>query len=198
LAKGGGPPPDVGTREHPPGGTRVGPFRRVQICVAHKFRRGDALSFRLPRKAVLTAACILLVAAAGCGEDGGVAEGARVSAYVEGPLCEEARRELVREGGRAGLLRVRAICLPSPRERGRLSLATVGANARRASEDSTAVAYIAEPDPAATRFSRPILESAGIAQISSSSGSAAMARVLQAIREADTGSLRDSVHNVLR
>lgn len=122
-----------------------------------------------------------------------------MAVYAEVPLCAEAKQELARQGNKTGHLRVRAICLPSPHTGGELSLATVGANARRAVEDSTAVGYIGEPNPVAARFSRPILEAAGIAQLSGRSGRAAMAKLLRAIRHAGgSGSLRESVRNELR
>ncbi|MBW8060634.1 MAG: hypothetical protein FVQ78_10035 [Solirubrobacterales bacterium] len=90
------------------------------------------------------------------------------------------------------------VCLADSAVQGRLDLAVIGANARRATEDSTAVGYIGEPDPAASRFSRPILESAGIAQLSGLSGRTAMAKLLGAIREAgSSGSLRESVRDSL-
>jgi hypothetical protein len=95
-------------------------------------------------------------------------------------------------------VRVRAICLPSVERGGRLELATIGANARRATEDSTTVGYIGEPTKAASRFSEPILETAGIAQLSQTSGAAAMANLLQAVERAGgSGSLRQSVTDEL-
>jgi hypothetical protein len=70
----------------------------------------------------------------------------------------------------------------------------VGANARRATEDSAAIAYLGVPDPAASRFSDPILEAAGIARLSGASGADEMARVLRAVADAEPGSsLRDAV-----
>jgi len=143
------------------------------------------------------AACGLLIAVVGCGEDEGVAKGATVTAYVVEPLCVEAERELERQRGRAGELRVEAVCLASPRSSKKLDLAAIGSNARQATEDSTAVAYIEPADPKASRFSDPILETASIASISSSSGSKAMAQVLRAIAAADSGSLRESVSESL-
>ncbi len=155
----------------------------------------------VPKTAVLSAVACFLVGMVGCGEGGGVASGAAVSVYVGAPLCAGAKRELARAGGRAGDLRVRAVCLPEARAgaegRDRLSLAVLGANARRATEDSTAVGYLEPSDPAATRFSRPILESAGIAWIDSDSGAAAMHRLLGSIEDADTTSLRESVRRAL-
>jgi hypothetical protein len=89
--------------------------------------------------------------------------------------------------------------LPSPERGKQLELATIGANARRATEDSIAVGYIGEPTRAASRFSEPILEEAGIAQLSQASGAAAMSRLLEAIQQAsgDSSSLRQSVADKL-
>jgi len=126
-----------------------------------------------------------------------VANGATVTVYVAGPLCAEAKRELARHGVEAGEVRVRAICLPSSERGGKLELATIGANARRATEDSSSIAYIGEPTAAASRFAETILEEAGIAQLPQVSGKAAMAKLLQAVEEASGGSLRVSVFDAL-
>lgn len=124
--------------------------------------------------------------AAGCGEEG-VSPGATVTAYVSGEsLCEGARQALDRSDGRAGDFHVRMICLE---EAG--TLAAIGANARRATEDSTTVGYIGEPST--------IVDAAGIAQISTSSGTTAMARLLRAIRQAGGDSqVRESVLEQIR
>jgi hypothetical protein len=147
-------------------------------------------------KAVLaTAVGVLLLGSTGCGEGEGTAAGATVAAYVEAPLCVGARRELASEGGRAGSVRVRAVCLKGVREGRRLDLATVGANARRATEDSATVAYVEAP--ATPSFSRPIVEAANVAVIRDRSGQVAMQRLLGAIGEAGSGSLRDAVREAL-
>jgi len=151
---------------------------------------------RALRKTAPIVAGALLLAAAGCGESEGVADGAAVTAYVAAPLCAEAERELAKEGGGAGEIRVRVVCLAPVDRGGRLDLAAVGANARRATEDSTAIAYIERPGQAA-RFSEPIVDSAGIAWISSDSGAAAIQRVLDAVAESDSSSLRSSVNDAL-
>lgn len=146
----------------------------------------------------LAAACLLLIgASSGCGGGSGVSSDAVVTAYVEAPLCASAKQELARQDGRAGDLRVRAICLPSPRGAGKLSLATLGANARRATEDSTTVAYLEAADPKASRFVHPILETAQVPWISASSGKAAMSRLLTLIPDANSGSLRESLREEL-
>jgi hypothetical protein len=151
----------------------------------------------------------LLVAAAGCGAPEGVAENAIVTAYVSSPLCGEAKQALADRNGRAGDVRIRAACVDDvgrssgggARQRSRPSesrLAAIGAAARRASEDSTSVAYLGTLEPVAVRFSEPILEEAGIARISSRSGAAAMERLLRAIRRSgDAASLRESVDESL-
>ncbi len=146
--------------------------------------------------AVLAAVACALFGAVGCGEGEGVAAGTTVAAYVEAPLCAGAKRELASEGGRAGDLRVRAVCLASVDGGESTDLAQVGANARRATEDSAAVAYF-EP-PVTPSFSRPIVEAAGIAVLRGDSGRVAMKRLLGAIRGAgDSGSLRVSVQDSL-
>ena len=135
----------------------------------------------------------------GCGGPEGVAENAIVSVYVGDPLCPDAKRELARNGGRAGDVRVRAVCVDDAGASDRSRLAAIGAAARRASEDSSSVAYIGTADLIAIRFSEPILEEAGIARISSSSGSTGVARLLRALRRADTsGSVRETVLDELR
>jgi hypothetical protein len=150
----------------------------------------------LPKVVLACAVSALVVAGVGCGEGDGVSAGATVAVYVEAPLCPGAVRELAREGGRAGDVRVRAICLESIGDGKQLDLATVGANARRATEDSATVGYL-EP-PVTPSFSRPIVEAAGIAVIRTSSGKSAMAQLLHAISEADDStSLRDQVRKTL-
>jgi hypothetical protein len=144
--------------------------------------------------AAAVACCGLL--AAGCGSSG-VSKDATITAYVEAPLCASAKHELAKHGGGAGDLRVRAVCLPSPHEAKKLSLATLGANARRATEDSTSVAYLEAPDPEASRFVHPILETAEVPWISNSSGSEAMSRLLTLIPDANSGSLRESLREDL-
>jgi hypothetical protein len=119
-------------------------------------------------------------------------------------LCPAAKRELSVRNGEAGNFKVRAVCLPAvdtPAGQGaaagnRTDLATAGANARRAAEDTSAVALL-EPPGQAAKFTHPILESAGIPLVLSSSGKAAMARTLKAIEEAGSSSIRDSVRETL-
>ncbi len=146
--------------------------------------------------AAVVIAC-LLAAVSGCGGAEGVEAGATVRAYVVQSLCAGAREELRKADGRAGDVRVEAVCLPSVESKGKLKLATVGANARRATEDSTTVAFLEAPGPG-SEFSDPILESAEIPSIHDSSGTKAMAQLLRAIDNAGTsGSLRASLSDEL-
>lgn len=191
-----------------PAGTRVGPSIRGLAFLAHKFPRGNTRPARpTPRALLLVAAAgaAWAVLAAGCGAGEGVDQGATVAVYVSGPLsgpegtagraqCGGARRELARHGPRAGQVQVRVVCIGSAADGGKWTLAGVGANARRATEDSTTVGYIGETSPPATKFSSTILEAAGIAQVSGISGASAMARILSAIEAAgDAGNLREVV-----
>jgi len=147
-------------------------------------------------KVMFAALAVLLVALAGCGDEG-VAEGATVTVYVSAPLCDEAERELVRSG-QPESVRIQVVCLEGVEADGRLDLAMISANARRAVQDSRTVAYIGEPTPAATRFSKTILDSADITQLSEISGSAAMSQILRALeRSDDSNSPRESVHDEL-
>jgi hypothetical protein len=152
----------------------------------------------LPRTAALLTTVALLAAVSGCGGAEGVEAGATVTAYVVPPLCAGAESELRGKGGSAGDVRVEAVCLPTVQSGKQLDLTAVGADARRATEDSTTVAYLEPPGPAA-RFTHPILESAEIPWIVSSSGKAAMTQLLRAIDGASSsGSLRASVSDQLR
>lgn len=155
---------------------------------------------RLPATVVACVAGIALIA--GCGE-GGAEEGARLRVYVSAPLsgteagigrpiCAEARQE-ARRAGEPGGFELRVVCLDAAGPEGRWTLAQVGANARRATEDSTAVAYLGEPQRAAQRQSLPIVEAAGIADLSELSGEEAVAQVAAAIEESDSDDPRQAV-----
>lgn len=128
-------------------------------------------------------ACVIAAPAwGGCGE-GGAASGATVSVYVAGPLCGEAHREVEGGGGGAGDLEVRVVCLAAVARGGRSDLATAGANARRATEDSTAVAFVEVPGGAA-KFTQSIVENADIAWVETRSAAPALRRILEALEGA--------------
>ena len=128
---------------------------------------------------------------AGCGS-GGAAAGATVSVYVAAPLCGEARAELAKRGAKAGEVKVRTVCLPAVEFDGKTDLAVAGRDARSATEDSTAVAFLEAPGPAA-RFSDSIVEAADIAWIGSGSGATAVRRVFRALEQAGSSSPRAEV-----
>jgi branched-chain amino acid transport system substrate-binding protein len=149
------------------------------------------------------AAALLVAVVAGCGE-GGADSGATVRVYVSAPLhgaeaapgrrlCAGARDEAKKAGGEVDDLKLEVVCLDAAGEGGRWSLAKVGSNARRATEDSTTVAYVGEPDPRARKQSRPIVDAAEIAEISGVSGEEAVTAVIAAIREGDASKPRDAV-----
>jgi hypothetical protein len=153
-------------------------------------------SLRWPTAVLIAAYCLLV--GVGCGGGEGADAGATVSVYAAASLCAEARRELAQNGAKAGDVRVRVVCLPSAESSRKLDLAQIGANARRATEDASAIGYIGEPTRAASRFSEPILETAGIAQLTQISGAAGMKKLLQAVDEAgSSSSLRESVKDKL-
>ncbi len=153
--------------------------------------------------AALCALLLLVAGVAGCGEEEGVAEGAAVTVYVEPPVCATTQYEkVVAEGG----FEVRFVCLPSARREGlsqgvgggrQVDLAVAGANARRATEDSTTVAYLQPRDPAVTRFTKPILESAGVGWIAADTAHDGVARLLTLLDEADPNSVRADVREAL-
>jgi len=158
------------------------------------------------RLALLLAVVVLSGAAIGCGEDG-AAEGAKLNVYVSAPLqgdqgeagkviCAEAREE-ARQAGSPGGFELRVVCLDAAGPKGRWTLAQVGANARRATEDSATVAYLGEPSRAARRQSQPIVEAAGIAELGALSGKEAMAKVAAAIEESDSGDPRRAVFDAV-
>jgi branched-chain amino acid transport system substrate-binding protein len=126
----------------------------------------------------------LTVVLAGCASAGsGVEPGERVDVYVSMPLhgpnaangrdvVDGARLALADAGGKAGVLRVRATYLDDTSGTGagaQWSPVAAAANARRASEDSAAIAYIGDFDSGATRFSLPITNEAHILQVSPAS-----------------------------
>jgi hypothetical protein len=153
----------------------------------------------LGRASAAAPALLALAALIGCGGGGGVAEGASVHVYVGSGLCPDARAPLRAAKGTAGDVEVRLVCLAPvvDRQTGRIDLARQGANARRASEDSAAIAFLEAPGTA-VEFARPIVEEAGIAFVRSADGTAAMERVLGAVEDAGSGgSLREKVRDAL-
>lgn len=121
-----------------------------------------------------------------------------MTVYAGIATCQSAQRAVESKADQVAPLRIRVRCLPAVEHLGRFDLAQIGDNARRASEDSTTIAYIGEVEPHANRFATPILEEAGIAQLAEMSGPAAVAKILAAVEVAGgSGSLREAVHDEL-
>jgi hypothetical protein len=137
----------------------------------------------------------LALAVAGCGQ-GGTSSGATVHVYAAASLCRGAQHEVRKAGREAGDLQVRVVCLAPTVDGSRAELATTGANARRATEDSASVAFLEAPGPVA-KFSRSVVESADVAWISTGSGSVAVRQVLQALGGRGSASPRDAVREAL-
>jgi hypothetical protein len=145
--------------------------------------------------AVFLAIAGLGVGAVGCG--GGDASGAAVSVYVAKPLCRGAQTELGAHGGKAGNFQVLIRCLAPAERAGRgVDLATNGSNSRRATEDTSSVATLELPNPG-NKFARPILESAGVPLVISSSGQKGMQRIIKAVESSGSSEVRDKVREVL-
>ena len=96
-----------------------------------------------------------------------------VSLPLSGPRAAEgrdaadgARLALEEAEGKAGDLEVESRLLDDARQGRSFDLVAVGANARRAASDSSAAAYIGELGSGPTRTALPILNDAGIAQVS--------------------------------
>jgi branched-chain amino acid transport system substrate-binding protein len=111
--------------------------------------------------------------AAGCGGGSGDPElSIYLSAPLRGPVAADgrdiadgARLALGDAGREAGGVAVRLKVLDDAGSGGS-EAALAGANARRATEDSTAIAYLGELDSGTTRTSLPITNEAGLLQVS--------------------------------
>ena len=129
--------------------------------------------------------------AAGCASpDSGIQPGEHVTVYVSMPLrgpeaanghdvVDGAKLALSDSGGRAGKLRVRAVYLDDTLAEGggvRWSGAAAAANARRAAEDSTAIAFVGDFDSGASRFSLPVTNGARVLQVSPASAAVDLAQ----------------------
>lgn len=126
---------------------------------------------------------VAVVAIAGCGEPAPEASEQTLRIYVSSPLrgdsgsdgrdiADGALLALSDTGGTAGGRAVEAIVLDDSAGRGpgaRWTQAKAGANARQATRDSTAVAYIGDFESGATRTSLPITNEAGLLQVSAAS-----------------------------
>lgn len=149
--------------------------------------RGAAI--RIQRAAIPSVGllCACAVALAGCLGDGGGEEPARiagdtatvysstprhgVSAPAARAVAAGERLALAEAGGRAGGLRIRLRQLPATDDGERVwDPDLVSANAQRAADDPSAIAYLGELDYGATAVSLPITNDAGLLQVSPGDG----------------------------
>ncbi len=94
-----------------------------------------------------------------------------VSASTARQVLEGERRALAERNGRAGGLRIRLRQLPATDNRDEAwDPGLVAANAHRAADDPTTIAYLGELDYGATAVSLPITNDAGLLQVSPSDG----------------------------
>ncbi len=139
---------------------------------------------RVAAAAALAALAALAAIGSGCASPGsGIQPGEHVTVYVSAPLrgpegpegrdvADGASLALADKRGRVGELTVRAVYLDettAPGSHARWSGAAAAANARRAAEDSTSIAYLGDFDSGATRFSLPITNEARLLQVSPAS-----------------------------
>jgi branched-chain amino acid transport system substrate-binding protein len=132
----------------------------------------------------------LVVAGAGCSSGTQIGASSEVTVYVSLPLrgasgqdgrdaADGARLALKQADGKAGGLAVRAVYLDDTRgsdSSATWSSAQAGENARRATEDSTAIAYIGDFESGATRTSEPITNEARLLQVSPASSAVELTR----------------------
>ena len=127
-------------------------------------------------------ATLLALTAAACGRDDGIEEsqivGDSLTVYsslpLQGPLAPVARdvvraeKLALREaGGRAGEFNVNYVSLDSADpESGATDAGRVAANARRAVQTPNTIAYLGELEPGASATSLPIINEAGVLQVS--------------------------------
>jgi ABC-type branched-subunit amino acid transport system substrate-binding protein len=134
---------------------------------------------------------LAMVALIGCSTASEIQPGkSRVNVYVSMPLrgqgggdgqdvVDGTRMALDDAGGRVGALGVRGVYMDDTAGDGaaaRWNAARVGQNARRATEDSTAIAYIGDFESGASRTSIPITNEASLLQVSPASTAVDLAR----------------------
>ena len=131
-------------------------------------------------RAALAAALLLALAAvaAGCGQLGEEETDRTLRIYVSQPLeGDRGGDDMVRaveiaiedEGGRIDSAEIEVVGLNASDESGSWVDSLVRRNAREAADDDSAVAYIGDFDSGASEIAMPILNRAGMLQVSSSS-----------------------------
>ena len=135
------------------------------------------------RARATAAVALVALALAGCSSgdyDDQVPDDATLRVYVSSPLRGESGEEgraivngaklaLEDAGGEAGGRRRRAVYMDDSGGEGGWDPVVVADNARRAAQDSTAIAYIGDLESGATRISLPITNQAQMLQVSAAS-----------------------------
>jgi ABC-type branched-subunit amino acid transport system substrate-binding protein len=144
------------------------------------------------RRATLLLLAVLAALATGCGDDAPESDrvsGATLTVYASLPgHGEEAaagraaeigmRRALTDAGGRAGERRIRFVPLSSTRpEDETWDPGTVEANAERAVDDATTIAYLGELDQGGSAVSLPVTNRVGILQVALADGLTSFTRM---------------------
>lgn len=137
---------------------------------------------RAPLAAAIALVCVAALAGCGSSADGDPALTVYVSAPLSGPrapdgrdVVDGAKLALADVHGEAGGTAVAMKPLDDATAAG-WDAAKTGADARLASQDSTAIAYVGELDSGASRTSIPITNEAGILQVSPGSGAEDLTR----------------------
>jgi branched-chain amino acid transport system substrate-binding protein len=131
---------------------------------------------------------LILLLVAGCGSDSDRPASDTLTVYVSmprhgvsarmaGDVSAGARLALADAGGRAGGKHVRLTQLDSSKPGGETwDPSLVEANAKRAADDPTAIAYIGELDAGASAISVPVTNDKGILQVSPADGLTSLTR----------------------
>lgn len=129
-------------------------------------------------RAAVAAVLVAAAAALGCGKIGEDETTRTLRIYVSQPLKgERGGEDMVRaveianedEGGRIDSAKIEIVGMNDSDESGNWVASLVRRNAREAARDETAVAYIGDFDSGASEVAMPILNRAGMLQVSSSS-----------------------------
>jgi branched-chain amino acid transport system substrate-binding protein len=134
----------------------------------------------------------LCLAFSACGPDSADEPQRSLTIYVSQPTTGgRGGRDTIRaveiavanQGSRIGEAEIRVVGLNDADPEGRFDPALVRANARRAAEDPTTIAYIGEFDSSGTEIAMPILNRAGILHVSSGSTAVKLTRPSPAVGE---------------
>ena len=142
------------------------------------------------RAPMITAVAMVVIALAGCSSgdyDDQAPDDATLTVYLSAPLrgasgeqgraiVNGAKLALEDAGGEAGGVDVEPVYMDDTGGEGGWDPVVVADNARRAAQDSTAIAYIGDFESGATRISLPITNQAQMLQVSAASTAADLTR----------------------